>query len=727
MKRLVLFLAIVSAASSASAQHWTKIQLPSTLIQPPYNYPWQKIEPYFINPNYGFIFSYPFVGLQMNGAPAHLHRTIDGGKTWTYLVFFDTSELALSQMSFISPAHGYASTCGFNSRGGIYETRDSGNSWRRISPNREMFATAVYAVDSLIVATEYTKTASTWYPIPMICTRNNGVTWDSIKTVTGLSIDNTQHFVWLYGNKEGLIASVWHLIDTSVNGDPINHHLALAYTSDQGANWQSVAVEPGQLGSFQIPAHQCKIFGFIDRISDDKYTMVESEPDYQFWKKGLTAETGGWISGNSCALYLSNASNASFDFYRSTDVGSVWKPITINDSPYNFLTEIDDEDWPNISVVGYGAVVYATTAPGLVTLWKTTDGGDGSLSTLALAPRMALGHELFPSGNDTLTITQCTSKVTEVYTQNIACSYAKLDSVVLEGLDPFEFSVTSTHHNGCARAGDISSIKLTPQKPGVRNVNIHFHYTDDEFNQIGTAMRIVLDVKAGGVSIPISASIKPTNIRTYGGDTVLIPIYLSGNVTLTGATRISLPLSIDTNMLKVLSFDSRVSGLTVGALAYSNGIETVPLEVQDLTITGETLIGWLRCVAFVSDTLQTTVALVSPTIASESVNCITLTTDSKAAQITLAGCGDSMLLWFMRTGSLVRIDRIVPNPAQSVVKVEGIGLRVEGLEVYDVMGRKLEVTKTSSTAGVDLDVRDLTEGMYYLRAGQSVERFVIRR
>lgn len=101
--------------------------------------------------------------------------------------------------------------------------------------------------------------------------------------------------------------------------------------------------------------------------------------------------------------------------------------------------------------------------------------------------------------------------------------------------------------------------------------------------------------------------------------------------------------------------------------------------------------------------------------------------------INFIGCGDSTLAHFMATGSPFRIERVVPNPAQSELRVEGRGLRVEELEVYDVMGRRVATTITTprprlEKAGeVILDVRRLPDGMYYLRSGQATARFEILR
>jgi photosystem II stability/assembly factor-like uncharacterized protein len=99
-----------------------------------------------------------------------------------------------------------------------------------------------------------------------------------------------------------------------------------------------------------------------------------------------------------------------------------------------------------------------------------------------------------------------------------------------------------------------------------------------------------------------------------------------------------------------------------------------------------------------------------------------------SVSISIDNCGAEILRRFMAGDSLLfRIDRVVPNPAQSVVRVEGTGLRVGMLDVYDVMGRQLVVGKVATNRGVELDTHDLPEGLYYIRIGEATSRFVIER
>src|ERR1035437_2836219 len=106
MKRIIFSLALLSFAAQASAQHWTKIT----------SDPGYALTPYFLNKDIGFSFA---AGLYFNAPQfvdfnwwplSPLKKTIDGGKTWTTIPFFDSVGRVITQLCFVSLDHGYAST-----------------------------------------------------------------------------------------------------------------------------------------------------------------------------------------------------------------------------------------------------------------------------------------------------------------------------------------------------------------------------------------------------------------------------------------------------------------------------------------------------------------------------------------------------------------------------------------------------------------------------------------
>lgn len=743
MKRLVLILSLTTLAPPAFGQHWTKLYYPDSIV---------AITPYFINSNIGFAFNTgieyggkrPRTGSQWFGAlPTHLlpnlRISMDGGGTWKVLPFFDTIGCSITQLCFVSPRHGYAATIPIRSNtGGIYETEDQGVSWKKLTPDGLAFS-GVYATRSTIFASNIYDSDYSFFNGyitasfgPILYSRDAGATWDSISHITGAALPPIHQFQWIGGNLDSIVATICF-------SDP-NGPNYLIYSSDLGDHWQSTQISSGHMVAFRALPHLCTIIQqHDDGKSNDTYSFLGSVLPYSRWDSLLVhLETGAWVAGNSCALYIPYAgSDSSGSVERSTNSGISWHsdgawgggpgPTTYTGLAPSFC-EIDDYDYANLSVVGFGSIIYGCDQEfknADYYLWKSTDGGDGLLSTAALAPRESLAHFPFPSASDTLELDLCAPTLTGVTTQNIACSYATFDSIVLVGLDPSEYSVTSTHYCGCTPMPDTSLITLTPTQAGTRDVQVHFHYTDDEFNQIDTSLKLTLAVKAGGNSISINVYLKDA-IAARAGDTISIPIYLSGTAMLPGQTNITLPFTLDTNLLRVLAFDPANASLTADSMVFSNGTYTLPIQATDLTLNGERLVGWLRCVVYLSDTLATSVSVSNPMITTEGANCVALATDGRAVNIALHGCGNATLLKFMQTGLAPQFLGITPNPADNVLHVLLKNDHAESirLSVRDALG-STRFTKSTTSSNVMLDVSSLVSGVYYLELGRSIRTVIV--
>lgn len=642
------------------------------------------------------------------------------------------------QIVFLDPAHGYLTAYTYAGNfGNVYETDDSGYNWHQLFPYN-FHALSVYTSKHILFVTADTSNSRGYYPIPtnFYFTHDDGLTWDSITTVPLLPKNAQPTFGNLSGNKDSLIITVWRIPDS----------LYLIYSTNLGNSWDWVSLgqssewyKVGASGGAPVSdffsfSHECNALrlqrGWREAL-DDVYSIMSSSLPFTKYDSLLRAETGGWIAGNACAQYISSASDISLGngLMRSTTQGIEWTAIGGPD-----CFEIDDLDYTNISVVGYGAIVYASGPNG--DLWKTTDGGDGTLSATALAPQMALAHAAFPSGTDTLQVMNCEQSQMLVTNFNIGCSWATFDSVTLAGIDPSEYSVTSTHYCGCTHVPDTSFITLAPKQIGIRYVTVHFHYTDDEFNHIDTTLSVTLDVQSGGVAVPMSLSLGSGAMVAHAGDTIEIPVYLSSDssITLSGIASIILPFALDTNVLKVLSFDPAVAGTTIGGITYGESAGSVPLQVPNLTIRGRTLIGSLRCVVYLADTLATSVSLAGASINVTGVGCIALSTQEGAVNIAITGCGDSTLLHFMQDGKIpLGIRSISPNPTSGSVTVifENPTSEAISYRVFDVLGIVC-AEGMASNRELMLDVRSLPAGLYYLRAScgrgaVASGRFIVER
>ena len=73
--------------------------------------------------------------------------------------------------------------------------------------------------------------------------------------------------------------------------------------------------------------------------------------------------------------------------------------------------------------------------------------------------------------------------------------------------------------------------------------------------------------------------------------------------------------------------------------------------------------------------------------------------------------------------------RIFPNPATDLLKVDISGLpqEVTNIEIYNATQKVREYSLNSNFGSISIPVNELNAGMYFLRLGNSVEKFIITR
>jgi len=726
-----MVLVSLAFGEAARAQHWTQVRIS--------NYHISSMSPYFINSNFGFVFDPYF--------PGDFYRTLDGGATWTSVWGWNAPPpLVIRELCFTSASTGFgifdtAVSGSFYGkgcyRGAIYETRDSGSSWKSISPPT-LNIRSVYAMGSRIFATvselpctnddpDFRSVPGT-FPYPdtlgaLYTSSDSGSTWDSIGGVLGLP-SGPLAFAEVAGNRDSLVLSLCS--DTLTN-------TYIVYSTDLGSSWEAKQLEQVtsqphsrlfEMEAFAIP-FSCKVIRLFDGDWENKkdiFSFFESSPDFSNSSTILQYETGGWLTGNACALYVSDARDFGAGLMRSTDGGVNWGLVGGPD-----LGEIDDGDFRNISVVGHGAVVYVTTRN--EQLWKTSDGGDGLLNAETLAPKIIFSDTSSLSISDTLYVCDSTSLIV---TSN-SCDRVKLNAVNIAGLDSSAFTVTRISHSLCSTLPDSDIITIHPSDSEIYQISIKARLLDDEFNKIDSSKIVTLIFNALEKPIIFSLKIKPSTIAAQPGDTIDIPVYLSGTATL-GAVSITLPFGLDTNVLRPIGFYLALAGITASVLSYSNGTENVPLRSPGLTLNGETLIGTLRCVVYLGDTLATSVSLANASLSATNIPCVALSLTTDSVNILINGCGDQTLLQFMNTGKITfGIESITPNPASGVAQITFINPTGAPISysVLDVLGQTCEHGAVFGNA-LSLDVSRLVPGVYFIRAtgegGISVSRqFIILR
>src|SRR4051812_590232 len=171
LRTLFSFVMLCALQNSADAQNWKVVPLPNI---------YSKVIPYFLNEKIGFVFDGNTGAIQTG-----FRRTTDGGTTWTVLRYFDNVFAQIKQLYFTSINRGYAAASD-----GVYETSDTGNTWRNIYQSQEIIG-SVYAFGGKVFAfagSGSTKNVS-WGPL--IKTENDGKTWDTIIAPTPYVANNT--------------------------------------------------------------------------------------------------------------------------------------------------------------------------------------------------------------------------------------------------------------------------------------------------------------------------------------------------------------------------------------------------------------------------------------------------------------------------------------------------------------------------------------------------------
>jgi hypothetical protein len=296
----------------------------------------------------------------------------------------------------------------------------------------------------------------------------------------------------------------------------------------------------------------------------------------------------------------------------------------------------------------------------------------------------------------------CDTLTRSVIFSRTGCFPPSVSTFLIVGADSASFQASNL-------SNDSILVTLYGTKQGNQNAELVLDLNDGTHDTVSLGGYVNFQ--------PNVFSLGPANITTQPGDTIDIHVYLSGNATL-GATSISLPFVLDTKVLQPVGFQPAISGLTVGSITYSGRTGTVPLQASGLTLNGETLIGTLRCIVYLADTLATSVTLQSASLASANSPCVALSLSTDSVSITITGCGTATLLQFMKTGQIpLAIKSIAPNPAASEVQVSFLNPLFSSIsyQLMDVLGTVRAEGEVDGDM-LTLDVHSLANGLYYLRA-----------
>jgi photosystem II stability/assembly factor-like uncharacterized protein len=384
---------------------------------------------YFFDQDHGFI----GIGLReyLFAQTAAIYRTSDGGKTWKQMQTPRGTNGAVTDIFMQTPLIGYASVFGLSQT--LWKTTDGGSTWVNFTiggANTSLTAggTCVYATSKAIVFTQWPA---------------NG-----LAPLGGMSLDGGVTFKQIFsgGSKEESngIDFTDDLHGVVTLGPLGRGKLLNYYTSDGGLTWQTsnylgeswgvyavkgtskfiCAGEGGQLGQPSI------------LVSNDNGATWQ--PIFTF--QNFSAPYTGHVAGAGTRIYVQTEdalTNAGL--YRSDDVGMTWHDVG---GPSNSRDT-------RFCVTGcLGEVVYAFD--GLGNVYKTTDGGDGTVEAVNTSPLTTL--------LDTLSFqsSACNAASLTLPYLNSTCTESFLDSVSTVGDSAKVFSVTGSSGMSIAANGEDS-------------------------------------------------------------------------------------------------------------------------------------------------------------------------------------------------------------------------------------------------------------------------------
>ena len=307
-----------------------------------------------------------FLGTQ----PLLIFWTSDGGKNWTQSVMPSGGTGRVTSIFMKDRLEGYASV--YSNQYSLWKTTDGGKSWQDFTQGNFDLSTCLYATSSALVKT-------IWYG-----------------NLGGRSIDGGRTFNQIFSggffdNSTGIdFADDMNGVVTIGPGDYVFPCVAW-FTQDGGINWTRGNDLPESWSVYAVKGTKTFFTMSEDDANNPGQTVRWSQDGGQTWSTRFVFQGNpsftGHITGAGNTLYVQTDTKTNQGLFRSDDQGATWANIL---GPSNVRDT-------RFAVTGcQGEVVYAFDDQGWV--WKTTDGGDGTLGFTPLVGKI----ESVKAGDTTL-------------------------------------------------------------------------------------------------------------------------------------------------------------------------------------------------------------------------------------------------------------------------------------------------------------------------------------
>ncbi len=254
-----------------------------------------------------------------------------------------------------------------------------------------------------------------------------------------------------------------------------NATLGCWFTQDGGVNWDLGDQVPEAWSVYAVKGTQT-YFALPEGVAEaTNRTVYRTDDGGRNWRTIFTFPNSprpnftGHIAGQGTTLYAQTEGAPYLGLYRSDDLGKNWKNIG---GPTNH------RDTRFVVTGCKGEVVYAFDTLGGV--WKTADGGDGTLSGLA-------NNEVLSLGADSLFISSaCIPARGFIHLTNLNCLEYIFDSINFTP-DPYnEFSLDTTRASFSLFSNMSAGLPVKFQTDSnvtrITHIHVHGHYGSTPFD-----------------------------------------------------------------------------------------------------------------------------------------------------------------------------------------------------------------------------------------------------
>lgn len=585
-------------------------------------------------------------------------RSTDGGTTWQQMQTPDGTG-RITHITFLTDKIGYASL--YSIEYSLWKTTDGGLTWNDHTFGNNILSTCIGVTTKAIVKSHWSGRGGSINSSGGIST-NDGRTMQLIFDNFGETALNGIAFS---DDNRGVVVAGPQSLNRSY------------YTIDGGLTFQRGGVIQESWGVYALQGTSTFIALPEGLSTTPQRSVVRTDNIGQSWNTIFTFQNGinftGHIDGMGSTVYVQTTATGSSTsgLYRSDNLGASWK--NVGGPSYQRDTRF---------VVGgcRGEVVFAFDNNGNV--WRTTDGGDGTLTRTIANP----GAVILEPDTVRIHTFYCQPELGSFTIKLPPCARLQIDSVMVIGGNG-EFSTAA------------GSFSIT--EPDTTTVTVKFR-ADIPVTRIAKVRLVGI---IGGMKVDTFVTVIGKNATAPepsigsiasrpAGDTAIIPVYLTPTQDTFTIKKYALHISYNTDMMSPL-FEDVVGTLSLpndnsllreekGGLYFECTLRNVITERTDLTVP---LIKFAMQ-TYLSKDITTQVRL--DTFSVTSLAPLPLCTIPQEVYSVIYECGDTLLTALMKNGKIPFIYSIRPNPAQT-------GTVTVGLSIPETMTASLEVCDQRGT------------------------------